>query len=197
MFTNPIEANKFENSFVSKYKDKVDVTKPKELTPRFKIVNIPCAELTEDFTDLIYECNNWIEKGALSKIKEYSSFKPYKNIIFECFVNTLSLVLKRGVIRVGLEEFSCHPDIDLLQCFHCCQYGHLANGCSNKAACKRCAGEHHYKECSEENAKKCILCTSNQLILDRKIRRGHAATSGSCPIRIDRLNSVIAAIMKT
>lgn len=80
-FANPIEANKFENIFTAKYKDKVDVSKPKELASRFKIVNIPSSELTESFTDLVYECNNWLETGTFTKIREYSSFEPFKNIM--------------------------------------------------------------------------------------------------------------------
>lgn len=115
----------------------------------------------------------------------------------EYSVNTLSLVLKKGVIRVGLEEFTCYPDIDLLQWFHCCQYGHLANGCTNKIACKKCAGEHHYKECQEEISKKCALCAKAGIVTTGRARKGHTATSGNCPIRMDRINSVIASMLKT
>lgn len=158
-------------------------------------MNIPREEVATTFLEQIYEYNSWIKKGSLTLIREYSSYEPKKNLIYECNNNIRSKVLKKEIIRIGLDEYRCYPDIDLLQCFNCCQYWHIAKVCKNKAACKKCGEEHHYKNCKKENPRNCTLCAHEGRNMDGRFK-GHTVTSGNCPVRIERMNEVIQKMIK-
>lgn len=66
----------------------------------------------------------------------------------EYSTNLLSIVLKKGVIRVDLEEYNCYEDFSILQCFKCLVYGYSAKICNLSQSSKNCSADYHYKDCS-------------------------------------------------
>lgn len=57
----------------------------------------------------------------------------------------------------------CVRDTDILQCFKCFKYGHIAAYFSEKAAYKFSGDEHNSKECDElVYCSKCVLIVSTQ-----------------------------------
>lgn len=165
--------------------------KQKEIDPAFKVVYVPNNTTEEEFTEHIYNCNPWIPSGALTFIREYSSNPNVKNFLYKCSTNLLSIILKKGAIRVELKEFNCYEDFNILQCFKCLGYGHSAKNCNLPIACKNCAGDHHHKECTNQNSHRCANCMK----LDDNPRNGkHRATAGRCPLRQERVDQIIAIL---
>lgn len=157
-FNNAAEASKFDTLFNEKYKDSATIYKQKEIEPVFKVVNVPNDTNINEFTEYIYNCNTWIPEGELLFIREYSSNPNVKNFLYKCSTNLLSVILKRGIIRVELKEYYYYEDFNILQCFKCLGYGHSAKNCNFPTACKNCAGDHHHKECTNPNSHKCANC---------------------------------------
>lgn len=122
--------NKFDTLFNNKYKDNATVFKQKEIDPIFKVVNIPNDTNETEFTNYIYNCNAWISAGALSFIREYLSSPNVKKFLYKCSTNLLSVILKKGTIRVKLKEFYCYEDFNILQCFKCLGYGRSTKNCN-------------------------------------------------------------------
>lgn len=105
--------------FFSKYKDKVTVSKLKDIETKFKIINFPMDTVEQVFRSKIYNCNKWIETGSLTFDREYSSNVKTKNLVYKCSNNILSTIVKKGVVRIDLEEYLCNDDFPLLQCYKC------------------------------------------------------------------------------
>lgn len=194
--TTSSEANKFETMFSSKYKDKVSINKLKDIEAKFKIVNVPMETIEQVFRSKIYSCNRWIEADTLIFDREYSSNLKTKNIVYRCSNNTLSLIVKKGMVRIDLEEYLCYDDFPLLQCFKCCAFGHTATSCTQNIACKNCGGDHNHKDC-EVSKPSCINClraeTASGIVHSGK----HRATAGICPIRAERMRKVIHTLVRT
>ena len=65
------------------------------------------------------------------------------------------------------------------QCFKCFKYNHYTNKCPRDTPlCSTCSGEHHYKDCPNISARKCITC-----------KGAHIAISRQCPVRKQTLKT--------
>ena len=65
------------------------------------------------------------------------------------------------------------------QCFKCFKYTHFTNKCPRDTPlCSICSGEHHYKDCPDTSARKCINC-----------KGAHIAISRLCPVRQQSLKT--------
>jgi hypothetical protein len=58
-------------------------------------------------------------------------------------------VMARGFAEGGevkhVDRF--HTVCGIVQCFKCCDYGHIAKNCRLSASCRRCAQDHETKDC--------------------------------------------------
>lgn len=159
----------------------------------FKVVNIPTEISQIEFLQYIYDCNTWIPEGSPEFIREYSSNPNVKNFLYKCSTNLLSIILKKGTIRVELKEYYCYEDFNILQCFKCLSYGHTAKACKLQQLCKNCAGNHHYKECTNTESNRCANCLK---LDDNSKNCKHRATAGRCPIRKERVEQIILSMAK-
>ena len=64
------------------------------------------------------------------------------------------------------------PQLQVMQCFKCGEYGHRAAQCKQKQRCGKCSEEHNTGECTSEEIK-CALCGGN-----------HEVWHFKCPARI-------------
>lgn len=96
---------------------------------------------------------------------------------------------KKTIRYVKFGSISCKArDIyEVIQCYRCLRFGHMANTCNEEIICGRCSGNHQTKNCGE-NFRKCVNCIrfntnstgndANSLLTD------HCAIFQSCPIRV-------------
>lgn len=70
-------------------------------------------------------------------------------------------------------SFSVRPYVpDLLRCYKCQKFGHVAAVCRGKQWCARCGGEHEYGKCGQGVNPKCCNCGGD-----------HSAGYGGCKVR--------------
>jgi hypothetical protein len=67
----------------------------------------------------------------------------------------------------------------LRQCYTCYKFGHGKGSCKAKQICSICAGQHHFKECTND-LKKCVNCNGTD----------HLAVSSKCPIKKAKIEEV-------
>jgi hypothetical protein len=92
----------------------------------------------------------------------------------------------------GVEDF-----IVITRCFRCLGFGHGSRFCQNKQQCSQCAGDHHWKECSNQRSLRCSNCLkANTFIHDenKKINTNHSVFSKECP-RMRRIEELIVSKM--
>lgn len=138
---------------------------------------------------------NAISGLSLTFDREYSSNHKTKNIVYKCSNNLLSVIIKKGMVRIDLEEYLCYDDFPLLQCFKCCVFGHTSATCTESIACKICGGDHNYNECVAPKPS-CINCFRAETATGVIHTGRHRATAGICPIRAERLRKVINELAK-
>lgn len=166
--------------FSSKYKEKASINKLKDIDAKFKIVNVPMDTVEETFRVKIYNCNRWIEANSLTFDREYTSNLKTKNIVHKFSNDLLSTVIKKGMVRIDLEEYLCYDDFPLLQCFKCLSFGHTASTCTQNIACKNCGGDHTHKQCSISKPS-CVNCLRAETATGIVHPGRHRATAGICP----------------
>lgn len=128
---------------------------PKSITPSFKLIGLVSPLSDMELVNLITKCNGFIKPNTLSIIRRYSPTRLYGNILYNCDLDTIKEIQHRGCLFIGLNDYRCFEQIDLIQCFNCQQYGNFQNECKSPVCCKNCAGAHHFKNCDHQNANKC------------------------------------------
>jgi hypothetical protein len=112
----------------------------------------------------------------------------------------VSLKIREAIRRNGdklcidLERYHVTDRYYVIQCYHCQEYGHMADSeyCKRKggpATCFYCAGEHTSKECSERKAKKtdkikCSNCAKSKNRDEKRLCGSHKAGDYACPCYI-------------
>lgn len=78
--------------------------------------------------------------------------------------------------RITWEKYKTKKQV--MRCYKCQSYQHIAKNCWKQAICALCAGDHNTKDCAHKNEKhKCVHCSGE-----------HQAGSEQCPIFIRESN---------
>ena len=83
----------------------------------------------------------------------------------------------QGYVYLNLARYKVYDRLDVMQCYHCYSYNHIASSCPNKTkapTCGRCASQHETKKC-KSITEKCINCSKSGK------QSGHVAFSYKCP----------------
>lgn len=64
-------------------------------------------------------------------------------------------------------------EVNIIQCWNCCQFGHYSNQCPTSFQCRFCTNDHAKSiTCPNNEAPTCRLCTANNFLLDKKLKSG-------------------------
>lgn len=140
----------------------------------------------------LQEQNDWLRHTTLTYVEHFDvPFKngQYTNIIVSCDLQTLRRVLQKGSVLCGLEMKKVHEHIEILQCFGCQRYGHVAASCKAQPCCKFCGLDHLSRLCGESETFKCANCTRENK-KGAKLNAGHKATDERCPMRAERISGL-------
>lgn len=110
-------------------------------------------------------------------------------MILSCDIPTLRRVLEKGSVISGLDTKKVYEHIDIIQCFNCQRFGHVAASCKIDPCCKFCAGDHQSKLCGEKEIYKCANCARENKN-GAKLNEGHKATDERCNMRAARINGL-------
>lgn len=187
------DALKLERTLNNEYGNNVNITKVKDADPKFKIVGIVMGNLSPaDFILNLKEQNDWLTNADLTYVEHFnvpSARGAYANMIVSCDLPTLRRILEKGEVICGLDMKRVFEHIEILQCFNCQRFGHVANSCKAKPSCKYCGGEHQSKLCDDRENSTCINCVRAN-VNGQNFNQKHRATDERCRQRALRIDGL-------
>lgn len=187
------DAKKLESTLKTQYGPKIVISNVRDSDPKFKIVGVHLSEVSPtQFLLNLKEQNDWLRNAELNYVEHFEvphKNGVYTNIIITCDIQTLRRVLEKGSVICGLDMKKVHEHIDILQCFNCQKFGHVAGTCKSPPCCKFCGQDHLSKLCGESEVFKCINC-SRENKKGAKLNSGHKSTDERCPMRAVRISGL-------
>lgn len=138
------------------------------------------------------EQNEWLAKADINYVEHFdvpSKRGIYTNIVLSFDIPTLRRVIEKNEVICGLDMKRVYEFIDIVQCFNCQRFGHVANACKASPSCKFCAGEHQSKLCDDKENFACVNCMrENKNGQNFNIK--HRATDERCRLRGARIEGL-------
>lgn len=187
------DAKKLEATLKTKYGADISITRVRDSDPKFKIVGVvmPDSNPTQFILNL-KEQNEWLKNVELNYVEHFevpNKRGSYTNIVLSCEVPTLRRVLEKGEVICGLDMKKVFEYIDIVQCFNCQRFGHVASTCKATPCCKYCAGDHQSKLCDDKESFSCANCIrENKNGANYGIK--HRATDERCKLRNERIEGL-------
>lgn len=101
------------------------------------------------------------EQNGIGKIniihKKVNYYKTTVNLIIEVDKETMAMLHTEGKIKMGWQMCKIVEYLQIMRCYNCNEYGHIALHCKGETACGYCAGHHSYNECVGDFAE-CVNC---------------------------------------
>jgi hypothetical protein len=196
-FSTKDQLNKAETVFKSQDKYKVSTkSEPgKKLDPKLSIRNIPSDITNKDtLLEKLLEKNEVLksssEKDDAVKVVFFDD-KEKSAVIRVTAAVRESIRQNRDYVHIDLREHHVTDRIHVIQCYHCQEFGHMANSLYCKAkdkdpTCFFCAGNHKSKDCrnkSENNVNKikCSNCAKSSKHSEKNSAKTHKASDNLCP----------------
>jgi len=127
------------------------------------------------------------------KYKNVQSGGKKGNIIVECSVRVRNFLRGKERIFINWESCKVKDYVDVVRCFKCQRYGHVAKYCtSEKSSCSHCAGDHDFKDCPDKDKREKLCCVNCKR--DKRENNKHEVRSRKCPAfekAVKRLNEKI------
>lgn len=191
--TTDEDANKLEATINNRYGTAVTVSNIKKSDPKFKIIGVHTDNIQPaDFILNLKEQNSWLRNVELTYVQSYTiptKNGSYQNAIISCDIPTLKRVIEKGTVIVGMDAKNVYEHIDILQCFNCQRYGHVAGTCRSQPSCRNCGGDHMSKLCGEDEKLCCVNC-KRDLKNGHRANLSHRATDERCPTRGRRIEAL-------
>lgn len=175
--------DKVQEEFGNRYK----IETPKAKYPRIIIKNAELQFIDKPDNDIISNLleQNDINLETTDKMKLIKKYKNTRrtnsgNIIIETHPEVFDKIINLQKLNVGWRECQIEEYFNVLRCFTCGDYNHLARNCNGEAACLNCAQNHKTVECNSD-AFKCINCVKAINKLKIRIDCNHSALDKECP----------------
>ena len=196
-FTTKDQLNKAETVFKSqdKYKISTKSEPGKKLDPKLSIQNIP-SDITnkETLLEKLLEKNEILKcssgKDGAVKVVFFDDNEKSAVIRVTAAVRE-SIRQNRDYVHIDLREHHVTDRIHVIQCYHCQEFGHMANSMYCKAkdkdpTCFFCAGNHKSKDCRNKsdnnvNKIKCSNCAKSSKHSEKNSAKTHKDSDNLCP----------------
>jgi len=106
--------------------------------------------------------------------------KEEGSVIIKTDKKTYELILSKGRLSVGWNKWPVFNHINVISCFKCWGYFHIAKNCTRDKTCHKCAGKHKALECSETKMR-CVNCMFKIQAYNLEISDEHDALDPQCP----------------
>lgn len=167
-----------------------EVSTPKDVIPTIKIVGYDDDYMTDQNLIDALKCENSSIFDEESVIKIVSNKKNRANRCvaeINVDVDTLQKCLAKKRAIIGFISCRIYEQIEVVRCFKCCRFGHIAADCTEKSyICPVCAGAHMVGECNS-TVHKCANCVDAAERFNFVGDVNHSALSMTCPMMIKRI----------
>lgn len=167
--------------------EKYNIAIPSLKKPKLKIVNINNDDISESedkIVDTIIKQNkiDSSEKQFHLKLLKVIQNKTRRSstLILEVDPTTYSSILRNEKITIGWSRGRVYDHVNMVQCFKCYRFNHIAKDCQKNTICSLCSGSHNYTTCTS-NQKKCSNCSWARTKLNIELDTNHGATDKKCP----------------
>lgn len=165
----------------------VEVNEPKMATPLVKVVGFD-ADLCDNHAELLQtlkaqnvELFDDTSAIVISDAKKRNDGQS-GSAILKLDLATFKRVMKQQRVMIGWNRCRIYEHINVLRCYKCNEYGHVAKDCTSESVvCALCAGNHKIEECKSKEFK-CVNCVKARVNLNMNIDVNHSAFSSKCPI---------------
>lgn len=165
----------------------LEVSTPKEHCPKIKIVGFEDGYAGGDkLVEALRKQNATIFTEASIVTVDHTSARNKTNSVSATLsldMSTFKRVLFAKRVFVGWHSCRVYQQVDVLRCFKCNEYGHIAKSCTSAVfVCPLCAENHRLEECKSSDRLKCINCVRNNEKYKTSCDVNHSAMSMKCPI---------------
>ena len=151
------------DSIQKQFGEDYEIKIPEKKCPKIKVINVEEKLLNDknDFIEKIIMQNSITTTESERNISVITHFKGKKgkqSVILEVDANTYSLLQKREKLSIGWRSYTYFDHINIVQCFKCFKFGHMAKDCKSKeTVCPKCTGNHKIDMCQSQQTI-CINC---------------------------------------
>lgn len=192
--------DKFKQLVDEKLAEKYTIREIPVLHPRVKIVGI--SEKISDealINRLMVQNKNEISPNSDLKLISLAPLKRNNNIfqaVIQCDITTYQRIMLQGKLFVGYDYCRVFDAIDLMRCYKCCGYHHLAKNCRSPIfICPLCAQNHQMNDCPKTGSNYCINCHNFNKSSDNPVPVNHTAMSSTCHVRLQNLTKLRSKIL--
>lgn len=166
--------------------EEYEVKIPKKKNPKVKIFNIE-KKLLADYEELIEKIviqntiTTPLPQRVMKIVDRYEDKNGRTNVIMEVDSSTYGEIAKREVLYIGWRTCRYVNHVNIIQCYGCWKFGHMAKDCKRKGSiCPKCAGEHKIDEC-QSTEEVCINCkNASEILKIPNIDYRHKAFNRNC-----------------
>lgn len=178
----------------NKLGDQYEVKKLEKSNPKIKIFNVfkKDAEDDEELIEKLVKQNALTGENHIKIERKYTTREErFLNVIVELDARTYLQLKNKETINIGWKVCRFINYINIVQCFKCNKFGHIAKYCrSDKNFCRKCADNHQTEECKSSIAV-CSNCKyAAEVLKIPKIDYKHYATDKQCPVYMRVYNSL-------
>lgn len=178
---------KIKKTVQEEFGTKYNITEGKKKEPKVIIRGVE-SEFIEGKNEDIIEAlvnQNDLNSEEASKISIVAKYKQNGslnkgNIILSTELNLKNKMCQLGKVNIGWRRCTAHEYYNVIRCYKCARYGHMAAKCQNNITCFKCAESHKTSEC-QSNFEKCINCLEASKKLKKSLDIKHPVTDINCP----------------
>lgn len=140
-----------------------EVKEAERRNPRIKIFNVNSKEVDDEehFIEKVIKQNRITgDKNSITIkiLNTYVTKKERTNIVLELDTETYKRLNEKDKINIGWYSYGFIDHVNVIRCYKCLKFGHMAKECKSKSTvCSRCSEDHKFSECSSE-VEKCTNC---------------------------------------
>jgi hypothetical protein len=181
---------KCSEELISKLGDNYEVSLPVTKGPLLKVWGMSEVIPKEEFIEKIRMQNDCISDNSEINVVNIKANRRGVACLIEVDKDTYESLLSVGRVYIGWDSCRVYQHIDILRCFKCNQFGHMAVKCERAVCCADCGGDHPSKDCNSE-IKKCVNCVYAKETFKIELDTNHPSYSLKCPAYLKRLEQKI------